>query len=464
MSLPVLENNTPITPKDSSSDTARKYCVVGAGPAGLTVAKNFAASGIPFDAFEREADVGGNWHFGQQSSSVYASTHMISSKRLTEYTDFPMPKSFPPYPSHRQALEYLKLYAKHFDLYSHIQFRTAITRIEPAGDLWSVTLSDGGPPRLYKGVVVANGHHWDPQPHRLAGSFNGQIIHSRDYKSPEILRGKRVLVVGAGNSGCDIAVEAAQYADASYLSMRRGYHFLPKFLHGRPIDLCADNMHRWRWPLWLQRWVSSIMVGIAIGRPQRYGLPAPDHKLFETHPIVNSQLLYFVGHGRIQVFPNVEMLCGDCVRFRDGREVPVDLIVMAIGYKVSFPFLDSSLVLDDKGRPKLFLNAFHPDYDNFFVAGLLQPNSGLWGLVDYQAQLMAAYITANGRNLPSAAEFNKLKRSERPDLSHGIAFVDSPRHALEVEYFSYRERLKKLIKRFAKAAGASTTATTTRRS
>lgn len=464
MQVPALDLESPTAPTVSAADSAHKYCVVGAGPAGLTVAKNFAASGIAFDAFEREADVGGNWHFGQQSSSVSASTHMISSKRLTEYTDFPMPKAFPPYPSHRQALEYLQLYARHFGLYSQIQFNTAVKRIEPAGELWSVTLSDGGPPRLYRGVVVANGHHWDPLPHRFAGSFNGQIMHSRDYKSPEVLRGKRVLVVGAGNSGCDIAVEAAQHAEAAYLSMRRGYHFLPKFLHGRPIDLCADNMHRWGWPLWLQRWVSSIMVGIALGRPQRYGLPAPDHKLFETHPIVNSQLLYYVGHGRIQVLPDVEQLRGDTVRLRDGREVPVDLIVLAIGYKVSFPFLDSSLVLNEHGRPKLFLNAFHPDYDNFFVAGLLQPNSGLWGLVDYQAQLMAAYITAQQQNLALAAEFNKLKRTERPDLSHGIAFIESPRHALEVEYFSYRERLKKLIKRFATSASTSKTASLFRRS
>ncbi len=142
---------------------------------------------------------------------------------------------------------------------------------------------------------------------------------------------------------------------------------------------------------------------------------------------------------------------------RDGREVPVDLIILAIGYKVSFPFMDSSLILDEQGRPKLYLNAFHPDYDNLFVAGLLQPNSGLWGLVDYQAQLMAAYITAQEQNLVAVEGFNRLKRLDRPDLSHGIAFVESPRHALEVEYFSYRQRLQKLLKRFA--ASAKTRAT-----
>ena len=437
-----------------SSETSQKYCLIGAGPSGLTVAKNFAQRGIPFDWFEREADLGGNWHYGQSSSSVYASTHLISSKRLTEFTDFPMPAEYPPYPSHRQALDYLRAYAHHFQVADRIQFNTAVERVEPMGDLWRVMLAEGGSARNYRGVVVANGHHHVPLPNPFPGEFHGQILHSHHYKTPEVLQGKRVLVVGAGNSGCDIAVEAAQHADTTYLSLRRGYHFLPKFLHGRPIDICGENMHRWRWPLWLQRWVSGFMVRIALGRPQRYGLPAPDHKLFETHPIVNSQLLYYVGHGRIHVQMNVERLCGDRVRFRDGTELPIDLIVLAIGYQISFPFLDRQLILNEQGRPKLFLNAFHPQYDNFFVAGLIQPNSGLWGLVDRQAQLMAASIVARQQAPDKAQWFDKLKQTPAPDLAQGIAFVDSPRHVLEVEYFSYRERLQQLLAKFGACATA----------
>lgn len=430
-------------------------CVIGAGPAGLTVAKNFVTRGIACRVFEREADLGGNWHYGQQSSSVYASTHFISSKRLTEFTDFPMPKEWPPYPSHRQALEYLRAYADTFELNEHIQFNTTVQRVEPVDGLWQVTLAGETAPRMFRGVVVANGHHSVPRTHDYPGEFAGRIIHSREYKTPDILLGQRVLVVGAGNSGCDIAVEAAQHADATYLSMRRGYHFLPKFLHGRPIDICGENMHRWRWPLWLQRWASSIMVKIALGRPQRYGLPAPDHRLFESHPIVNSQLLYYVGHGRIQVVPGIERLLGDRVRLTDGREVAVDLIVLAIGYHIRFPFLDERLILDDAGRPKLFLNAFHPEHDNFFVAGLLQPNSGLWGLVDYQAQLMTAYLIAQQRDERTADWFREQIRTARPDLKHGMRFIDSPRHVLEVEYYSYRELLKKLLQRMGRSAKES---------
>ncbi|HTN73994.1 MAG TPA: NAD(P)-binding domain-containing protein [Pirellulaceae bacterium] len=435
-----------------NADYLHKYCIIGAGPSGLTAAKNFAARGIAFDCLERASDLGGVWNFNQPSGGVYESTHLISSKRLTEFTDFPMPKEYPPYPSHRQALDYLRAYARHFNIESQIQFQTTVQHVAPAGEHWEVTVAGEAIPRRYRGVVVANGHHRHPLPHAFPGSFAGEIMHSHDYKTPEILRNKRVLVIGGGNSGCDIAVEAAQHAAATYLSLRRGYHFLPKFLHGRPIDLAAENMHRWHWPRWLQRWVSSIMVKIALGRPERYGLPKPDHRLFETHPIVNSQLLYYVGHGRIQVKTNVERLCDNRVQFRDGSELPIDLIVLAIGYQISFPFLEENLILDAHGRPQLYLNAFHPRHDNFFVAGLIQPNSGLWGLVDRQAQLMAAFIVAQEQDAQLATWFRELKSQPNPDLADGIHFVESPRHALEVEYFSYRERLKKLLGKFGKYA------------
>jgi cation diffusion facilitator CzcD-associated flavoprotein CzcO len=439
-------------------ETREKYCIIGAGPSGLTVAKNFRERGIDCDVLEREDDVGGNWYYGTAASSVTASTHLISSKRMTEYVDFPMPKEYPPYPSHRQALEYLRAYATHFELYPSIRCGAHVERIEPAGELWAVTSrsvsnADGNDSpqsetQLYRGVVVANGHHWDPLLPEIPGEFHGDILHARDYKTPDQLRGKRVLVIGAGNSGCDIAVEAAQNAEVALLSLRRGYHFLPKFVLGGPIDSGGERFHRWGFPLWLTRWVTGWLVQIALGQPQRYGLPKPDHRLFETHPIVNSQLLYFAGHGKIQIRPETERLCGDRVRFVDGREELVDLIICATGYQVSFPFLDRGLVFGDSGGPKLFLNAFHPQYDNFFVAGLIQPNSGLWGLVDWQAQLMAAFVAAQGNDPARADAFRRLKSQPQADLSGGIHFVRSERHRLEVEYFGYRQRLQRLLRTF----------------
>ncbi|MBS0209598.1 MAG: NAD(P)-binding domain-containing protein [Planctomycetes bacterium] len=430
-----------------------RYCLVGAGSSGLTVAKNLLALGLPFDCFEREDDVGGNWYYGRPASSVYASTHLISSKRYTEYTDFPMPAEYPPYPSHRQAWEYLRSYARHFDLYRHITFGVSIESIEPADGAWRVVTSDGRS-QVYRGVVIANGHNWDPRWPDVPGTFNGTLLHSCQYKTPDVLAGRRVLVVGGGNSGCDIAVEAAQHAAEVHLSLRRGYHYVPKFLLGKPVDACNEWMLRKRLPLWLRRKISQVLLRLSVGRPESYGLPRPDHELYETHPIVNSQLPYFAGHGRIRVRPDLAEWCGNEVRFADGSQTPFDVVVCATGFKISFPFIDRRWLNCRDERPELYLNIFHPEFDTLCVAGLLQPDSGQWGLVDYQAQLIARFfasldnVATFDKGATVAEQFRRAKANPSDDLGDGIHYLRSTRHQLEVEHFSYRERLKKWIAKF----------------
>jgi hypothetical protein len=424
------------------------YCIIGAGASGLTVAKNFRQAGLSFDCFERQADVGGNWHYGSPVSSVYRSAHLISSKRLTEYTDFPMPGEYPHYPSQEQVLAYLRSYTRQFGLYEAIRFGCGVKRVEPQDGAWCVTLDDGSE-RKYAGVVIANGHHWDPLRPEYPGTFTGQSLHSAQYKTPDILVGRRVLVVGAGNSGCDIAVEAAQQAAAAFHSMRRGYHYLPKFLNGKPVDICGERLLRWGLPLWLRRMVARRLIKMSLGSPADFGLPAPDHKLFETHPIINSQMMYYAGHGKIRIKPEVAEMAGDRVRFRDGTEESIDLIVYATGFRLSFPFIDREHLNWSGGCPRLFLNVFHPHHDRLFVAGLIQPDSGAWGLFDYQAQLIARYLSALEREPAKAARFRRLKQVGAEDLSAGIRYVDSARHAIEVEHYSYGRRLRKLIAEFS---------------
>ena len=428
-------------------DRREKYCIVGAGPSGLTTAKNFLEAGIPCDVFEREDDVGGNWYFGKPASSVYRSTHLISSKRLTEFVDYPMPDELPEYPNHAQAHDYLKSYARHFGLYEHIRFNSSIEHIDREGDVWQVSLSTGET-FTYGGLVIANGHNWDPRQPEYPGQFDGVSLHSCQYKTPDVFDGKRVLVVGAGNSGCDIAVEASQRADKTFHSTRRGYHYLPKFLRGKPIDQCNENLLRWRIPLWMRRLTTAVAVKLALGWPQDYGLRKPDHKLFETHPIINSQLLYHVGHGDIAPKPNIERLDGSQVCFVDGTAEAIDVIVYAIGFKISFPFINGRHLNVANGCPRLFLNVFHPEYDNLFVVGLIQPDSGQWGLTDYQARLIAGVIQAQQHDPRQAAQFRRLKQRVESDMSGGVRYLNSTRHLLEVEHFGYRKRLRKLIAQF----------------
>ena len=452
-------------------DFTTKYCIIGAGSSGIAAAKNLKALGISFDVIEREDDIGGNWYYGAAASRVYKSTHMISSKPLTQYTDYPMPKEYPDFPHHRLVLAYLRDYARHFDLYPHVEFNLGVEEITPlplppspntkgrgievhpsersewGRDLgWGVTLSNGET-RLYKGVIIANGHNWDAKYPLYGGTFSGETIHSAQYKTPDIFKDKRVLIIGAGNSGCDIAVEAAQNATQTYHSLRRGYHYIPKWAFGKPVDQWGEILLWLRLPILLRRLAMwAVLLVINGGTLRKYGLRSPDHKLFQTHPIINTQILYYLGHGDIVPKVDVERFEGKKVWFKDGSCVEVDLIVYATGYNLTFPFIDKKYLNWDVDHPNLYLNIFHPLYDNLFVIGLIQPASGQFGLVDYQALAVAKFIHAQAHAPAKADRLRQRKQQEKPNLSAGIRYLNSTRHLVEVEHFSYRNRLKRIIK------------------
>ncbi|MFT4628648.1 MAG: cation diffusion facilitator CzcD-associated flavoprotein CzcO [Myxococcota bacterium] len=191
--------------------------MLGAGPSGLAVAKALGERGIPYAQVESTDHVGGNWAHG-----VYSTAHIISSRRIIEYTDHPMPSDWPDFPSADQMRRYYEDYTDSYDLRRHIRFDTEVSSVVPLPDgSWQVTMRDGTG-EVFKGVAVCNGHHWDKVLPPWAAAFAGELIHSKDYKHPDQLRGKRVLVLGGGNSGCDIVSEAARVG-AAHWSLRRGY-------------------------------------------------------------------------------------------------------------------------------------------------------------------------------------------------------------------------------------------------
>jgi cation diffusion facilitator CzcD-associated flavoprotein CzcO len=419
---------------------------VGAGAAGLSAARHLKACGIPFEVIERERDVGGIWDVSLPHSPVYRSAHFISSKPLTQLPDFPMPESYPDYPSHAQALEYLRSYARAFGLYQDIRFGQVVEQAERVeGTGWRVRFADGST-RDYAGLIAASGVHWVPNLPELRGTFDGESMHSCGYKSPEIFRGKRVLVVGAGNSGCDIAVEAGQHAERTFLSVRRGYYYIPKYAFGRPIDQVGELSLKLRVPLVIRRPLNQLLLKAVVGSPEQYGLPRPDHRLLESHPIVNSQILLALGQGDVLPKPDIERLDGPEVRFTDGSSEAIDLIVYATGYRVVFPYIEQRHLNSDDGRPDFYLHVFHPQYDDLFILGLLQPDSGVWQLMDLQARAVTRYLQAVRAGGAGLEKVRRLKQGPRPDLSGGIRYVRSERHRYEVEHSGYARRLQKLIR------------------
>ncbi len=433
----------------------QRVCVIGAGSSGLAAARHFVQRGFETQLLDREPDLGGNWNITNAHARVYDSTRMISSKRFTQYPDHPMPRDFPDYPHHAQVLDYLRSYAQRFDLLRRTLYQTSVTRIEPvdAGQAWDITYRRGPEPHAsshtqrYGWVVIANGHNWSPRWPDIPGAFAGQLLHSASYKSPDVLRGRRVLILGAGNTGCDLAVEAAHHARFAAISMRRGYHFIPKYFMGRPADRLGDSLAEFGLPLALRRALITLGLRLFVGSPHRFGLPRPDHRLFETHPIINSLLPYYVRHQAIACRPDVRAFEGELVRFADGRAEPYDLVICATGYRVDIPFIDPSQLNWRDDAPHLHLNVFHPTHDRLFVGGLIQPDSGQFGLVHWQGLVMARFAELVRAGDPRA---ERLRRAKAP-LAHDDAqpprrYAASPRHRLEVEHISYLKSLQKLAR------------------
>ena len=427
-----------------------KWCVIGAGPSGLTALKNLLQCNIQAECLEREDDLGGNWYFGSSTSRVFESTRLISSKSLTEFTDFPMPREWAAYPDHRQCLNYLHRYSGHFGLRDHILFQKSVAHITPLQHDrmrkgWRIELEDGTT-RNYAGLIFASGHNHEPRIPDVVSTFSGPVFHAADYKSPDVpytLKNRRVLVIGGGNSGCDIAVESSHHAATTFHSTRRSYHVLPRLFMGRPSDLRGERLLKMGMPLWLRRAISRRAIARTIGLPEEHGLPYPDHRLWETHPVINENLYERIHCGALHPVPDVTKFEGNTAVFTDGRHEHIDVVIAATGYKLTFPSISA---LEQKTRhsvPELFMHFLHPEENDLAVVGMIQPDSGQWGITDLQSQVVARMILAD-RTTSQAKIWLRKQRQILP-RERSIQYVDSPRHALEVEHFSYSKKLKKLI-------------------
>lgn len=415
-----------------------RIAVIGAGPSGLAALKVLRQAGFTDSVCYEQGDrVGGNWVYAARPghSSVFETTHIISSRRLSGYADFPMPSDYPDYPSHRQLLAYFEAYARQFDLYPAIRFGCPVRRAVPRPEGgWALTLGDGTT-EACDHLLVASGHHWDPRMPTWPGEFSGALLHAREFKTAEPFRAQRVLVVGGGNSACDIAVETSRVSAHTGLSIRRGYYIVPKFMFGIPTDVLNARM------LWLPRPLRARLHRLGwrleTGGMSRYGLPEPAHGILDAHPTVNSELLYFLRHGVIHPYPDVVRVAGRTVHLADGRAVPFDTVIAATGYRITFPFLDRGLVDYSDGPVELYQRVFHPTLRGLYFIGLVQPQGCIWPLAEAQAELVAAVLQGRARlpaDLAAAARADAARIQRR--------YTASPRHTIEVEYHEYLQALQ----------------------
>jgi cation diffusion facilitator CzcD-associated flavoprotein CzcO len=435
----------------AASDGTPRACIIGAGSSGITAAQVLAERGVDFDCFEMGSGVGGNWRYENDNgvSSAYRSLHINTSRSAMEYAAYPMPDTLPDYPSHWQIAEYFDDFVDHFGLRERITFRTEVVKVVPArGRGWEVTLRSVDDPgdaetRHYDHVLVANGHHWDPRwPEPSfpgAEEFPGTQLHAHYYRTPDVLADKRVVVLGIGNSATDIAVESSRVATETHLAMRRGAHVLPKYLFGMPTDHLTSSPLA-RGPFAMQKLGMKAMLRLAVGRMSDYGLPEPDHDVLEAHPTISDDLLTRLGHGDIAVKPNIDRFEGAKVFFTDGSAVEADVVVYCTGYRVSFPFLDDTVVRAEDNHVDLYRRVVSPDHPGLYFIGLIQPLGAVMPLAEEQAHWVAELITGEV-TLPPVAEMRRQVAAY--DRALRKRYVASKRHTIQVDAHEYRTELQR---------------------
>jgi cation diffusion facilitator CzcD-associated flavoprotein CzcO len=432
-------------------DRGEAVCVIGAGASGLIAVKNLRENGFEVDCYERDTVLGGLWNPQNQHSPLYPGTHLVTSRSQTEIPDFPMPDHWPDYPSAAQMLDYLKRYADHFRLAEHIWYGSEISAIEPVeGSRFEVIVkpaAGSSARRLrYAAVIIATGHHWLPNLPSYPGQagYRGTILHSSQLKDSSRLRGKTVLVVGGGNSGVDIACEAAVSAARCLHSTRRGYWLLPKYLGGLPSDSAVARLHQR--PKWIAERLAERLLKGPRTLADRLGLPRPGHSHTDEEPIRNGRYLEHLGDGSIERRPEITRFEGAEVAFTDGSTERPDVVVLATGFSPKIGCCPPGLLgMDGESRqPRLLARMFSPRVETLAGAVMVEPGVGVLPIVHWQTHAIAHWLHVRRGDPERAADFRRQVVSESAQYaveSEGL----SPRHQLAVSAEEYLASLGRII-------------------
>lgn len=439
--------------------------VIGAGISGLTMSKMLTDYGFDFATFESSDRVGGNWAFGNPNghSSAYKSLHIDTSKHQLSFKDFPMPEEYPDFPHHTQIKDYLDSYADAFDIRRHIEFENGVVHARRLtageGGGWELETQRTGT-RRFDVLLVANGHHWDPRFADKPGEFTGLTMHSHAYvdpRTPYDLTGKRILIIGLGNSAADIAVELSSKTldNEVVISTRSSAWIVPKYFAGTP----ADKYYRTspHIPFAWQRKFVQVMQPLTAGRPTDYGLPEPNHKFFEAHPTQSVELPLRLGSGDLRAKGDIDRWDGSTVHFADGTSEEFDVVVHATGYNITFPFFDPDFLCAPENHIRLFKRIFKPGIDDLAFIGFAQATPTLFPFVECQTRLVAAWLA--GRYEPPTAEAMErvIDEDQQKYTAH---MVQRPRHTQQLDYFLYEHdlRVKEIPAGIVRARSATGTA------
>ncbi|XP_069497368.1 dimethylaniline monooxygenase [N-oxide-forming] 2-like isoform X3 [Ambystoma mexicanum] len=436
----------------------KTVAVIGAGCAGLAAVKSCLEEGLQPTCFEKSNDLGGIWRYMEEveegRASIYRSLVTNSSKEMSCYSDFPMPAHFPNYMHNSKFLEYLKLYAEHFNLMKHIKLQTKVCSVKKCPDFittgqWDVVTEKNGKQEsaIFDAVLVCTGRYVKPnfplESYKGLERFKGTYLHSREYKHPAAFQGKRVLVVGAGNSGVDIATDLSDVAAQVFISTRRGCWMLSRLSdHGYPWDVCFTT----RFKIWLRLSLPTALVNWLFVRKlnewfdqEVYGLQR-DNSLWKE-PLLNDELPACIIRGSVVVKPAAVEFSETDVTFGDETREDIDAIIFATGFAIDLPFPDESVIKTSDSKVFLYKNVFPPKLEKPTLAfiGLVQPIASTLVVNEMQAR-WATRVLKGMLRLPSEKKKNSgdVTRDEKLE-SKWYGSVQG--HIFQIEFIEYLDEI-----------------------
>uniref|UniRef100_A0A8C9DJR4 Flavin-containing monooxygenase n=1 Tax=Prolemur simus TaxID=1328070 RepID=A0A8C9DJR4_PROSS len=426
----------------------KRIAVIGARASGLGAIKSCLEEGLEPTCFERSNDIGGLWRYEEPTesgrASVYKSATSNTSKEMTAYSDFPFPGHLPNYLHNSRIMEYLRMYAQHFHLMKYIQFLVCSVKRRAEFSCtgqWDVVVEAEGKQEshVFDGVMVCSGLYTHPSlPLRdFPGikKFKGQYIHSWEYKSPEKFQDKKIIVVGTGNSGVDLAIELSHVTTQVFLSTRHGAWIWNRVWDDRmPMDAVLftrfNSIVNKFYPTFLMnRWAENKLN--ARFNHEVYGLQSQHRYVLEFFknnfaPVFwsHDDLPNHIISGRVLVKPNVRELTETSAIFEDDTEEDIDIIVFATGYTFSLPFLeDDSKILDS--QYSMFKFVFHPQLEKPTLAfiGILKPVGATIPTSELQSR-WAVRVFKGVNKLPSVSGRLADIRKKRAKLGKEVRYVD----------------------------------------
>lgn len=445
-------------PGTASEPLRKSIAVIGAGASGLCTAKYLREAGFSDIAiFEIGSQIGGMWCYENDNgrSSAYKTLHINTARNLTNFSDYPFDDTVQFFPSHWDMHRYLISYAEHFDLVRHIRFNSQVMAVEPLyrpyaeQPRWRVTLHDGSQSE-FDSVIVATGHLTTPYDVPEFKNFAGQYLHSHYYREPAPFVGKRICVVGAGNSAMDIASDVCVTSPRTVLVARSGVMIAPKLFMGYPFTDVSMHLYRDWIPDFVRRRLLGLLIYIVNGRMTDLGFKPLTKR---SHPTSNANIVQHIAYRRVQVKQGIDSIEGRTIRFVDGSSEDFDVLIAATGYLIDLPFLSPDVLPVENNQIDLYKRMVVPEWPGLYFVGMFNTTTALNLVFEHQAKWLCEVLLERAA-LPSTEEMNHDIEAKKRWIAENYQNA-SPRHMIEEEHLPYFRELRSSMRKMQARARRS---------